>query len=93
MAKYFSKEIFQIKNSIKNWFHLLLLELNYTLATSFEKPCANSSLDIIEKVAVNNQGYFENKEVNLGSYLAGLLEGDGYLSITNENRVIIGYNI
>jgi len=90
MAKYFFKEICKIKNSIKNWFHLLLLELNYTLATSFEKPCANSSLDIIEKVDVNNQGYFENKEVNLGSYLAGLLEGDGYLSITNENRVIIG---
>lgn len=27
---------------------------------------------------------------HLGSYLAGLIEGDGYISITNENRVILG---
>lgn len=32
------------------------------------------------------------KEINefLGFYLAGLIEGDGYISITNENRVILG---
>ena len=28
--------------------------------------------------------------INLGSYLAGLIEGDGYISITKENRVILG---
>lgn len=27
---------------------------------------------------------------NLGFYLAGLIEGDGYISITKENRVILG---
>jgi hypothetical protein len=36
------------------------------------------------------RGCFRTIEEYLGSYLAGLLEGDGYLSITNENRVIIG---
>jgi len=30
-----------------------------------------------------------NKEI-LAHYLAGLIEGDGYISITNENRVILG---
>src|ERR1700749_811696 len=32
----------------------------------------------------------ENIELRLGSYLAGLIEGDGYISINNKNRVIIG---
>lgn len=33
-----------------------------------------------------------NKEIDefLGFYLAGLIEGDGYISITNQNRVILG---
>lgn len=31
---------------------------------------------------------FENQ--NLGSYLAGLIEGDGYISLTNQNRIILG---
>ena len=30
------------------------------------------------------------KEENLGFYLAGLIEGDGYISITNKNNVILG---
>jgi len=28
--------------------------------------------------------------LNIGSYLAGLIEGDGYIYITNEERVILG---
>jgi LAGLIDADG endonuclease len=32
------------------------------------------------------------KEENLSFYLAGLIEGDGYISITNKNRVILGIN-
>ena len=34
----------------------------------------------------------KKKDINefLGFYLAGLIEGDGYISITNENRVILG---
>jgi hypothetical protein len=38
-------------------------------------------------------GILENKKEiieHLGSYLAGLIEGDGYISITNQNRVILG---
>jgi hypothetical protein len=31
-----------------------------------------------------------NKGVYLAHYLAGLIEGDGYISITNQNRVILG---
>lgn len=29
-------------------------------------------------------------ENRLGHYLAGLIEGDGYINITNQNRVILG---
>ena len=31
-----------------------------------------------------------DKNLNIGSYLAGLIEGDGYISITKEDRVILG---
>nr|BBE20912.1 intronic protein at intron 2 of cox1 gene [Tricholoma matsutake] len=30
------------------------------------------------------------KKDNLSFYLAGLIEGDGYISITNQNRIILG---
>jgi hypothetical protein len=38
------------------------------------------------------QSIFDTKLTNLdlNYYLAGLIEGDGYISITNQNRVIIG---
>lgn len=29
-------------------------------------------------------------KIDIGNYLAGLIEGDGYISITNEDRVILG---
>ena len=87
MAKYFFRDIF---NSIKIVFYLYLLKLNFTLLTLSEKTCANSSINNTEKIVAENNGCFRIIEEYLGSYLAGLLEGDGYLSITNENRVIIG---
>lgn len=31
-----------------------------------------------------------SKEQYLGNYLAGLIEGDGYITITNQDRVILG---
>jgi len=31
-----------------------------------------------------------DSKVNLGCYLAGLIEGNGYISITKENRIILG---
>ena len=43
---------------------------------------------------INNSIFiqYNKKEVHefLGFYLAGLIEGDGYISITNQNRVILG---
>ena len=39
---------------------------------------------------LNNFDNKRSKNLILGSYLAGLIEGDGYISITNENRVILG---
>ena len=32
----------------------------------------------------------EHKDKNLGYYLAGLIEGDGYINLTKRNQVIIG---
>lgn len=32
----------------------------------------------------------KTQDCKLGSYLAGLIEGDGYISINNRNRVLIG---
>ena len=48
----------------------------------------NLILPISNYVLNNNNRKEINK--NLGSYLAGLIEGDGYISITNQNRVILG---
>lgn len=67
MAKLFFKEIF---NPIKNGFYLYLAKLNDISFTSTEVTCVNSSLE-------NNK--FENIEQYLGSYLAGLIEGVGYI--------------
>jgi hypothetical protein len=49
------------------------------------------------KILNKNKFSFNNKflykkdiENRIGSYLAGLIEGDGYISITNANRIILG---
>lgn len=36
------------------------------------------------------KGVKKIRECRLGSYLAGLIEGDGYISINNKNKVILG---
>jgi len=46
----------------------------------------NSSFALIRQ----NKGKNNEKDPDLGFYLAGLIEGDGYISITKENRVILG---
>jgi hypothetical protein len=38
----------------------------------------------------NNNKEKEKEKENLGFYLAGLIEGDGYISITNQNSIILG---
>ena len=37
-----------------------------------------------------NDNINTDKDYFLGPYLAGLIEGDGYISITNQNRIILG---
>lgn len=54
------------------------------------KTSVNSSIDSTEKAVEETQADFGSIEDYLDSYLAGLIEGDGYLSITNKNSVIIG---
>jgi len=39
---------------------------------------------------ISNTLNFQPIDNNLGSYLAGLIEGDGFISITKENRIILG---
>jgi hypothetical protein len=50
-------------------------QLNFTFSTFTHAPMAIGSV---------------KRECLFGSYLAGLIEGDGYISINNKNRVIIG---
>jgi hypothetical protein len=73
---------------------------NYFLPIHCGSPdMANNKKNYLNKwftsirIQVSN---FTNKNINkytglfLAHYLAGLIEGDGYISITNQNRVIIG---
>jgi len=52
----------------------------------------NFSLNIknllFKNYSINSK--FKNKDLILGYYLAGLIEGDGYISINNKNKVILG---
>ena len=48
-----------------------------------------SSGSNLQKINLQQSPMF-NKEQYLGNYLAGLIEGDGYISITNQDRVILG---
>jgi hypothetical protein len=47
----------------------------------------NLSLNI-KNFSLNRQ--FKNNDLKLGYYLAGLIEGDGYISINNKNKIILG---
>lgn len=43
---------------------------------------------LLKNYSINKQ--FKNNDLILGYYLAGLIEGDGFISINNKNKVILG---
>lgn len=43
---------------------------------------------LLKNYSINRQ--IKNNELILGYYLAGLIEGNGYISINNKNKVILG---
>jgi LAGLIDADG endonuclease len=71
--------------------------LNQLIINDFK---SNNHLDFSQ--SSNSKRYFNSKKLiytkpnkiynplKIGSYLAGLIEGDGYIYITNEERVILG---
>ena len=84
-------------NKVKKVFSKLKA-VSYTLVSSVYKNY-NSIYYIETKILKNPEIVgidnlsMENKNdrfEQLGFYLAGLIEGDGYISITNQNRVILG---
>jgi len=46
---------------------------------------------LLKNYSINKQ--FRNNDLMLGYYLAGLIEGDGYISINNKNKVILGITV
>jgi len=72
--------------------------MNYFLPVQCGAPdMANNKIKNIKSLINNSliQNYsqinniLKNNELNLSYYLAGLIEGDGYISINNKNKVII----
>jgi LAGLIDADG endonuclease len=43
---------------------------------------------LLKNYSINKQ--IKNNDLILSYYLAGLIEGDGYISINNKNKVILG---
>src|ERR1700740_555453 len=43
---------------------------------------------LLKNYSINRQ--IKNNDLILSYYLAGLIEGDGYISINNKNKVILG---
>jgi LAGLIDADG endonuclease len=61
--------------------------LNFKSQNKDKKDSCKASLPFVAQLA---QARACALEKNLAHYLAGLLEGDGYITITNINRVILG---
>ena len=79
------------------WFRDVISEgkisFNVILENSYVKIASAISKEIIEKVKLNvNKSLLKDKNNQFGYYLAGLLEGDGHISLpflgnTTLNRV------
>jgi LAGLIDADG endonuclease len=81
------------KKNINNIFFILttLMAKQTTNFKSKSKP----KISLLSKKYNHDLAFLKqntNNEIikNLGFYLAGLIEGDDYISITKENRVILG---
>jgi len=73
--------------------------MNYILPVQIGAvDMANIKQSLIFKIKWLKSSYFHkfhtnsktNLEVKLGGYLAGLIEGDGYISINNKNKALLG---
>jgi hypothetical protein len=72
--------------------------MNYILpiqcgAVDMAKEYKNLKFSLINKLLLKNYSInkqFKNNNLMLSYYLAGLIEGDGYISINNKNKVILG---
>jgi hypothetical protein len=95
MAKYI---FFIFLNFIKyNFCNIIHIFLFYFLRFLHNICVVFIFIFISEKISLDKKSKsvditvkFKNLDINFGYYLAGLIEGDGYISITKENRVILG---
>ena len=95
-----------LRRGLNNHLTSLFLDISRRNSSSLAKPLqkyheprlispVNINLSCGGTVSENNprfgvKGQIKDLENIIGSYLAGLIEGDGYISITNENRIILG---
>ena len=60
--------------------------------SSLSKKYYSTATTLVNKCSIDTENINYETDIikHLPSYLAGLIEGDGYISITNQNRVILG---
>ena len=60
--------------------------------SSLSKKYYSTATTLVNKCSIDTENINYETDIikHLPSYLAGLIEGDGYISITNKNRVILG---
>jgi hypothetical protein len=72
-----------------DYFKISLFNCIYSLASGSGSSIKQNSRNLLNRANIK-PNFIEEKEQNLSHYLAGLIEGDGYISITNINRIILG---
>lgn len=97
MANIFSKYLYCLVHLKKYQYIYNIRKVNKCDNFNLKKT---SSAPVLKKIEFNllNSIFFRGAgakskneiDTNLGYYLAGLIEGDGYISITNQNRIILG---
>lgn len=83
-----------IKKYTKLIFVAPVASILYLYSRTRQISLSNRSFSVFTKLYTNISNFYtytplkENKDI--GYYLAGLIEGDGYISITKQDRVILG---